>query len=312
MGESTIDEEQERKLIEIIQSEDSNEEEKGKCCWELMEDSRYSFDTLAEKLGLSEQKVREWTAYADSYLLSDYIVRFLFQEDEYSEAERMLLRVIELQPDNISAWILLGDTYEKQGMYSEAEPAYRKAIELKPDFFGLWIIFDKVLRAQEKWAEAEEEYRRQMPFIYQWGQTVLKGITQEITKAAWIESEEAIRIILPFNGVQIDTYGGRRSLHICYMGPRVSSQLEWVLVDYIYWYDSCMELFWEYDWTGDSRIIDFKTARIELSREMKNQDSDLQIIHVVVKKQVEILSMLKDNPPHAKNLGTHVSDWWVH
>jgi tetratricopeptide (TPR) repeat protein len=62
-------------------------------------------------------------------------VNQLLGEEEYAEAEQLLISLTENDPKNESVWFVLGVTYEKLKKTTEEVEAYKKSIALKPDYY---------------------------------------------------------------------------------------------------------------------------------------------------------------------------------
>jgi len=60
----------------------------------------------------------------------------------------MWKKALELDPEFISANILLGALYEKKGNIKKATKEYERVLELKPDMEGIKKSLDKILEGQ--------------------------------------------------------------------------------------------------------------------------------------------------------------------
>jgi cytochrome c-type biogenesis protein CcmH/NrfG len=54
---------------------------------------------------------------------------------EYEEANEIAQRMLKLAPDDLRAWILLGNTYQTLAKFQEACDAYQKVLQLDPNNF---------------------------------------------------------------------------------------------------------------------------------------------------------------------------------
>ncbi len=76
--------------------------------------------------------------------MSNHATRLLHQsmrlvsEHKPEEAEVILRRLVEIQPDNADAWWLLGRALSLQDRLQENVEAFRRAAELAPDRAELW------------------------------------------------------------------------------------------------------------------------------------------------------------------------------
>jgi cytochrome c-type biogenesis protein CcmH/NrfG len=52
--------------------------------------------------------------------------------DRLKQAERELLAVVQEEPEQVEAYVLLGGLYRQQGLAARAAAHYRKALELNP------------------------------------------------------------------------------------------------------------------------------------------------------------------------------------
>ncbi len=77
---------------------------------------------------------------------------FKFSDDTLN-AQRSLEKVVNLQPSNLEAWILLADVYNRQRDYGNAVSAFNKVIELDPNnaaaYAGLGDIQIRMQKPQE-------------------------------------------------------------------------------------------------------------------------------------------------------------------
>ena len=96
-------------------------------------------------------------ALADENLES---AKKLFGAQEYNDAIRSVKEVIEEQPSNAEAWLLLGDCYSGLGKDKKAIRAYQKAIGINPKhadaIFGLGVTYTRL----GKHSNATEAYKQ--------------------------------------------------------------------------------------------------------------------------------------------------------
>ncbi|MBI4639707.1 MAG: peptidylprolyl isomerase [Candidatus Tectomicrobia bacterium] len=81
-----------------------------------------------------------------------------YKAEEYEKALRAFARDLELNPDNVNSYNLIGVMYSKAGFYEKAAEAYRKALEIEPGFTGaqdnLKTVLEK-LEEEKKMATSE-------------------------------------------------------------------------------------------------------------------------------------------------------------
>jgi len=70
----------------------------------------------------------------------------LQRQDRLAEAERMALRLLELEPDHAEARNNLGVIYARQGRTADAAEQFARAVELNPDYTDAQ---DNLARARE-------------------------------------------------------------------------------------------------------------------------------------------------------------------
>ena len=123
---------------------------------ELYEDEEY------EEIGDVETDV---VAHLEKLLKSDApeellrklsMTPLLISQNRYSEAEADLKEAVEIFPDSVRSWFILGAVLNRQEKYSEAEQAFRHAVELDPGFGEAWYMLAGVLSTLEKSEEARE------------------------------------------------------------------------------------------------------------------------------------------------------------
>ncbi|NVM24705.1 MAG: tetratricopeptide repeat protein [Desulfobacterales bacterium] len=84
-------------------------------------------------------------ALADENLES---AKKLFGAQEYNDAIRFVKKVVEEQPSNAEAWLLLGDCYSRLGKDKKAIRPYQEVIRIKPEHadavFRLGVSFTRL------------------------------------------------------------------------------------------------------------------------------------------------------------------------
>jgi len=86
--------------------------------------------------------------------------RAYYSQGKFKEAEEMLQKAIELNPDDEMMYVELGRAYYSQGKFKDAEEMFEKAIDRDPDnrlaYRELgWVYYD-----QGKFKEAEEIFKQ--------------------------------------------------------------------------------------------------------------------------------------------------------
>lgn len=99
---------------------------------------------------------------AFEYLIAAYGVDKI---DDFSQAEPIAQKLIQMEPNEPSNYWSLGTLYEGQGRYEEAEATFNKAVEVRPnDAQGYMVLagyhnrqgnFDKAMEAWENRAKVE-------------------------------------------------------------------------------------------------------------------------------------------------------------
>lgn len=84
---------------------------------------------------------------------------FLIQENRLEQAIKVYEKIVEVQPDNNSAYHMLGDIYCKLKKVEKAIAAYHYAIALKPDFAPTYHNLGDIFFQQSQWKRATSAYR---------------------------------------------------------------------------------------------------------------------------------------------------------
>lgn len=85
--------------------------------------------------------------------------RLLYQNDHFSKARKIYLKLLEIDPSNADAWRNLGKTLLALNKFNDAETAIRKAIELSPvETISSRYYLGKALEGQSKQTAAANEY----------------------------------------------------------------------------------------------------------------------------------------------------------
>lgn len=133
---------------------------------------------------------------AYEYLIAAYGTDKL---DDFSKAEPIGLKLIELEPNEPGNYRTMGDLYKKQGLYDKAEEYFLKAIEVRPnDPMGYSVLagyyndqgnFEKTMEAWENRAKVEPNNPEAHHTIATWLQEkAMKDYTLNAkTKRAYID-----------------------------------------------------------------------------------------------------------------------------
>lgn len=85
-------------------------------------------DVLARKYEIAERQV----TYSDEVASLIEQARAAFEEEDYQEAEPLLRRILELEPQAKEVHNNLGALYARQGRHDEANASYRAALDIDP------------------------------------------------------------------------------------------------------------------------------------------------------------------------------------
>lgn len=85
---------------------------------------------------------------------------FYFTGKEYAKAEETLKETLNKRPDNVRAWLDLGDLYAGSvNRPGEAITAYREVIKRQPDHAGAYHGLAKALASTGQYGDAEQAFR---------------------------------------------------------------------------------------------------------------------------------------------------------
>ncbi len=62
-----------------------------------------------------------------------------------------LKEIVRLDPEDFTAWAMLGSLYFEHKKYTEANEAFRRALELRNDYFPVWINVGMIRIAQKQY-----------------------------------------------------------------------------------------------------------------------------------------------------------------
>jgi tetratricopeptide (TPR) repeat protein len=79
---------------------------------------------------------------------------------KFEKALESYLRIKELEPNNIDAFVHVAGVYDKLDMPERAIQEYRKAIQLDPDFYEAYQYFGVFYYFRGKYSDAAEQFRK--------------------------------------------------------------------------------------------------------------------------------------------------------
>ncbi len=88
----------------------------------------------------------------------------LLMAKQYDEAERISRTILESDPENSGAWLILGNVQCKKELWTEAEVSFKKALEIEPEYPHAWLGLATALLHQERFEEAQEADRKAKMF----------------------------------------------------------------------------------------------------------------------------------------------------
>ena len=88
----------------------------------------------------------------------------LFMTKQYDEAERISRTILESDPENSGAWLILGNVQCKKELWTDAEASFKKALEIEPEYPHAWLGLATAFLHQERFEEAEEADRKAKMF----------------------------------------------------------------------------------------------------------------------------------------------------
>lgn len=144
----------------------SIEERRGQLIKHLQEfDLTFSADILGDIVDAAKKPATEENKEQDISAL-DYFLRGhkAYEAKNYSEAEMLSRKAIELDPGYALAYNGLGVAFTKFKRHKEAEAAYRKAIELQPGYAEAYNNLGNMLRDLKRLEESEAILRKAVEF----------------------------------------------------------------------------------------------------------------------------------------------------
>jgi TonB family protein len=133
---------------------------------------RMDLDSFAKLIQEDQQKVltlrrvgrldpKTWVPYLPASQLSEYGLR-AYQEKEYEASRQLLERVVQLKPDDLTAWNNLGRALLGLGELDKAQAAYEQQIAINPRdqyaYNNLGLLFER----EGRWERAVESFRKQI------------------------------------------------------------------------------------------------------------------------------------------------------
>lgn len=110
------------------------------------------------------ERVREGEAAEEADRLAQEGYELVEAED-FADAESVLRRAVELNPDHLEAWNNLGRSLLGLGRVEEAEEAFRRQLDVAPFHDHAHNNLGLALQRQERIEEAEDAFRRQLDVV---------------------------------------------------------------------------------------------------------------------------------------------------
>ncbi len=83
-------------------------------------------------------------------------------EGEWMRAARLFEEVLSVEPENVPAWIGMGDAYAEMGEWNRAEPAFSEACQLEPQSYDAQFGHGVALQMLNRLIDAVAAYHRAM------------------------------------------------------------------------------------------------------------------------------------------------------
>ena len=112
-------------------------------------------------------------------------------QDRWKEAENIYKKIIELDPKNNSAYFCLIIQLENEGLFEESKTVIRKAMEIDPASLDYYTYsLGEILKKQGRYKEAEKEYQNALKINpnYNYAQEAI----DELVKSGKIKDEKAV------------------------------------------------------------------------------------------------------------------------
>jgi tetratricopeptide (TPR) repeat protein len=124
---------------------------------------RENFALFLQSIGDLPRALAEWRRIRDlipqDYLPCFQIGRLLGAQQQWSEAETLLRKAVELRPGLTEGWMELGDALARQGKFEEALAGFSRARRQRPQDPQTAFRAGKVLARLGRHAEAVQAYR---------------------------------------------------------------------------------------------------------------------------------------------------------
>lgn len=151
---------------------------------------RWLLDNLIADLRLEEalETVRTIDRLRHDYysvLMEGYVLSLLGESDA---AEALFSTAVEVEPENLHMWSLLGDIRVKQRRYDEAITCYEKsaALDTDPTFMDNYLSVAYICEMQGKWVKAAEAYEKALE-VYRTNRKIEDGFAVEQFKQAILQ-----------------------------------------------------------------------------------------------------------------------------
>jgi tetratricopeptide (TPR) repeat protein len=127
----------------------------------MMEKAVQNYQLAIEKLQGNTEMDQKYRQYSYEYLIAAYGPEKL---NDFSKAEPVAKKLIELNPNDPAGYQSLGTMYENQGMYDEAEAMFRKAVDVRPDDASVYTALAGYLNRQGKFEETMEALNKRTEY----------------------------------------------------------------------------------------------------------------------------------------------------
>ena len=116
----------------------------------FMEKAVQNYQLAIDKLSGDTENDKKYRQYSYEYLIAAYGPEKL---NEFSKAEPIALKLIQLNPNEPVNFQALGQMYEGQGRYDEAEAMFKRAVEAKPSEPSVYTALASYYNRQGKFDE---------------------------------------------------------------------------------------------------------------------------------------------------------------
>lgn len=124
-------------------------------------DLQYWSGVLSLQQGQSDRAIAILTPLAAQHARSRYTLALAWhQQGDLQKSQRMLLSLLEEDPQNLSVLLTLGDLLAAEAQWSEAEKVYQLAQQLSPHDVKVYFGHAQLMGQQKKYAAAAQLWAR--------------------------------------------------------------------------------------------------------------------------------------------------------